>query len=149
MITLRDSVEIRTTPEKVFEWFMHFDENYVSWHPDHVKCSYLKGKQFEEGSVLYAEEYLHGKLHRMKFLTREVEPNKRVEYRMLFPASIICKGGSFIMEGSGKGCLFTAILYFRFGRIFSKFLRARVEAIKKHMREEGENLKRILEGNGG
>jgi len=41
MITLRDSVEIRTTPEKVFEWFMHFDENYVSWHPDHVKRSWV------------------------------------------------------------------------------------------------------------
>lgn len=64
MITLRDSVEIRTTPEKVFEWFMHFDENYVSWHPDHVKCSYLKGRRLEEGSVLYVEEYLHGKLHK-------------------------------------------------------------------------------------
>jgi len=27
MITLKDSLEIKTTPEKIFEWFAHLDKN--------------------------------------------------------------------------------------------------------------------------
>ena len=37
------------------------------------------------------------------------------------------------------------ILSFRFGWLFSKLAKNRVEAIKKHMKEEGENLKILLE----
>ena len=81
----------------------------------------------------------------MRFLGTKVEPNKRIEYRVLFPVSIISPKGSFIMEQKGRSCLFTATLYFRFGRIFLKFAKSRVEAVKKHMKEEGENLKRLLE----
>jgi len=102
MITLRDSIEIKTTPEKIFDFFVHFEENYLAWHPDHVK-SYWIGKPAKEGSILYCEEYLHGKLHRMKFRITKVELNRKIEYKLL-------------------------------------------EAGKKHMKEEGENLKRLLEG---
>ena len=37
------------------------------------------------------------------------------------------------------------ILSFRFAKLFSKLAKNRVEAIKKHIKEEGENLKRLLE----
>jgi len=99
----------------------------------------------EEGSVLYIEECLHGKLHKMKFLGTKVESNERIEYKLLFPTSIICPRGSFIVEPKGQSCIFTATLSFRFGTIFSRFAQPRVEALKKHMKEEGENLKRLLE----
>ena len=36
-------------------------------HKDHTICKWIIGKPFEKGSVLYAEEYLHDKLHKMKF----------------------------------------------------------------------------------
>ncbi|MFX0113135.1 MAG: SRPBCC family protein [Candidatus Hodarchaeota archaeon] len=64
MTTLTDSIEIKATPKKVFDWFMHFAENYKAWHPEHGECRWLKGKAFEAGSILYSEEYLHGKLHK-------------------------------------------------------------------------------------
>lgn len=145
MITLKDSIEIKTTPEKIFEWFLHFEENFHAWHPDHIECRWLKGKPFEEGSILYVEEYLHGKPHKMKFLGTKVEPNRKIEYKLLFPISIICPKGSFSIEPKGESCIFTATLSFRFGWLFSRFAKDRVEAIKKHMKEEGENLKRLLE----
>jgi len=33
---LTDSIEIRTTPEKIFEFFSNLvdDESYRAWHPD-------------------------------------------------------------------------------------------------------------------
>ena len=145
MITLIDSIEIKTTAEKIFDWFTHFEENFKAWHPDHVECRWLKGEPFEEGSILYVEEYLHGKLHKMKFLGTKVESNKKIEYKLLFPISIICPKGSFIIESKGESCIFTATLSFRFGKILSRLAKSRIEATKKHMREEGENLKKLLE----
>ena len=81
----------------------------------------------------------------MKSLCMEVEPNRKMEYRFTFPTSIVCPKGSFIIEPKGESCTFTATLFFRFGRVFAKLASSRVEAIKKHMKEEGENLKKLLE----
>ena len=145
MIILKDSIEIKTTPEKIFDFFVHFEENYLAWHPDHVK-SYWIGKPAKEGSILYCEEYLHKKLHKMKFRITKVELNRKIKYKLSFPMSVICPKGSFVIEPKGDSCIFTATLSFRFGWLFSKLAKDRVEAVKKHMKEEGENLKRLLEG---
>lgn len=67
-LTLTDSVEIRTTPEKVFDFFLHIEENHKAWHPDHMTVRWIKEKPLEEGSIEYSEEYLHGKLHKGKLL---------------------------------------------------------------------------------
>ncbi len=148
MITLKDSIEIITTPEKLFNGLINIfssEEYFKRWHKDHVKSYWIKGKPFEIGSVLYVEEYLHGELHKMKFIGTKLEPNRRVEYKLLFPMSIICPKGSFIIEPKEESCIFTATLSFRFGWLFSKFAKGRVEAIKKHMEREGKNLKKIVE----
>ena len=145
MITLKDTMEIKTTPDRIFDWLKNQDKHYLEWHPDHVKCRWVKGKPVEEGSIFYVEEYLHGKLHKLKFLITKIEPNRKIEFKLLFPMSIICPTGSFIIESREKRCIFTATLSFRFGWLFSKLAKNRVEAIKKHIKEEGENLKRLLE----
>lgn len=148
MITLRDTVEIGTTPERVFAGLVKVfssEEHFKKWHRDHIKCQWLRGKPFEVGSILYVEEYLHGKSHKMKFLGTNVESNRRIEYRLLFPTSIFCPKGSFLVELEGESCILTAILYVRLGWFLSIVAKGRVEAIKKHMKEEGENLKRLLE----
>jgi len=48
-ITLTDSIEIRTTPEKVFDFLIHLvdDKSYRIWHPeDHIAFRWLKGKPY-------------------------------------------------------------------------------------------------------
>ena len=63
MITLKDSIEVMATPKKVFEWLlqrMKNKESYQAWHPDHVDILWIKGEPFQEGSIIYAEECLHG-----------------------------------------------------------------------------------------
>jgi len=148
MTTLKDSIEIKTVPEKIFNGLIRAfssEENFKKWHKDHIKCQWLRGKPFEIGSVLYVEEYLHGELHKMKFLSTQLEPNRKIEYKLLFPTSIICPIGSFIIEPKGESCIFTATLSFRVGWLFSIFAKNRVDAIKKHMKEEKENIKKISE----
>lgn len=141
---LTDSIEIKTKPEKVFEWLTHFAENYTEWHPDHVTCRWVSNPSMEEGSLLYMEEYLHGELHSMTVRLTKVEPT-RVEYRILFPLSVMCPKGSFIIKPKGDYCIFTATLSFRFSRILSVLFKERLKALKIHMKEEGETLKRLLE----
>ena len=151
MTTLKDSIGIKGNPEEIFNGLVKMfssTENFKTWHKDHVQCQWLKGKPFEVGSILYVEEYLHKKLHKLKIVGTKLETNSKIEYRLLFPASIICTGGTFVIEPKGEKCFFVATLSFRMGWLFSMLTKSRVDAIKKHMKEEGENIKYIIEKDG-
>ncbi len=149
MIIMEDSIEIKATPEKVFDCLTHIfrgKEDYQAWHPDHVDLCWIKGEPFEEGSIAYCEEYLHGEMHKFKFRLTKVVPNRLIEYRPLFPWSIFSPGNTFVMEPKGeKSCIFTATGRLRAGPLFKKLGRNRLEAVKKHMEEEGENLQRLID----
>ena len=155
-IVLTDSIEIKTTPEKIFGFITSLvdDESYRAWHQeDHVALRWLKGQPWKEGSVAYAEEYLHGKIHRLKFTVTKVVPNKEIEYapvsrliRRFFPKN------QFSIEEKGETCVFMASGIFRHGRLIKTFFKRQLEqnlaSVKQHMKEEGENLKTILEKEG-
>ena len=152
-IVLTDSIEIKTTPEKIFNFFTNLvdDESYRAWHPDdHVSFHWIKGKPWEEGSVVHAEEYIHGKLHNLKFVVTKVVPNAEIEYapvsrflRRYFPKN------AFSIEKKEETCVFTATGTYRVGWLIRTFAKKKLErglsSVKKHMKGEGENLKRILE----
>jgi len=97
MAILKNSIEIKTTPDKIFKWLKNLDKHYKEWHPDHVKWINLTGS-LDKGDIFYSEEYLHGKLHKLKGKITKIEENKRVKYKFLFPTSIISPKGSFIIE---------------------------------------------------
>jgi len=149
MIVIKDTVTIKTTSSDVFNWFAHLDENYLSWHPSHVSCRYLKKNTLEVGAILYAEEYLHGKLHKLKFNLTNVIPNQGFQYRLM-PG---INGGFQFFENT-KGVDVKAEL--RIGwdipfigafidKIMSLLLFNHIKALKQHMREEGNNLRSLLE----
>ena len=155
-LTLIDSIEIKTTPEEIFNFFAGLvdDQSYRAWHPeDHVSLRWIKGKPWEEGSVVHAEEYIHSKLHKLKFVLTKVVPNEEIEYapvsrflRMYFPKN------SFTIEKKDETCVFTASGTYRVGWLARTFAKKRLDrtlfSVKKHMKEEGENLKRVLESEG-
>jgi hypothetical protein len=153
MIILRDSIEIKATPEKVFEWLIQRfkdKESYRAWHPDHVDIRWIKGEPLQEGSIVYAEEYLHGDLHRLRFRVTKIVPNRVIEYRALFPLSILAPVNKFLIAPKGENrCAFTAMGSLRLPRrLFRRLHRKhehKIEATEQHMKEEGENLKRALE----
>jgi len=152
-LVLKDSIEIKTTAQKVFNFLTSIvdDESYRAWHrEDHVSFRWLKGNPWTEGSVLYAEEYIHGKLHKFKFEIVSIVLNKRIEYtptsrfvRKFFPKN------EFIIEQKGEFCIFTATGTYRVGKLgkifFNKAIENGLSSVKRHMREEGENLKIMLE----
>ena len=153
MVTIKDSIEVKATPEKVFEWLIQrFKDkvSYQAWHPDHVDIRWIKGEPLEEGSIAYAEEYLHGVLHKLKFRITKIVPNRAIEYSPLFPLSLLAPGNRFLIEPKGEeSCIFTATGSLRLpGWLFrkgNKNLMNKLEATERHMKEEGENLKRAIE----
>ncbi|MBW2560314.1 MAG: SRPBCC family protein [Deltaproteobacteria bacterium] len=152
-VILTDSIEIKTFPEKIFNFLTGIvdDASYRAWHKDdHVSFRWLKGQPWAEGSVMYVEEYLHGKLHKLKFVVTKIVPNEKIEYapvsrllRKFFPKN------QFIIEQKGESCLFIASGTYRVGWIgkafFGKAIEKGLASVEKHMKEEGENLKKILE----
>ena len=97
-VVLTDSIEINKSSEKVFNFITGLvdDESYRAWHQeDHVALRWLQGQPWTKGSVVYAEEYIHGKLHKLKFTVTKVVPNKKIEYvpvsrflRRYFPKNV-------------------------------------------------------------
>lgn len=142
---LSDTVEILVAPETVFDWFDHLDAHYLEWHPDHRACYWLKGSGLVPGAELVAEEILHGQLHKLHFRMMRVEPYRYVEFRLLGVLGLILPGGAFKLEPSDQGCRFTASLRPRFGWLLQQLIPARMQSIIQHQREEGQNLKHILE----
>jgi len=148
MKKLVDSIEIYASAEDIFNGIIKVlstEEGYRMWSTDHVSCKWVKGKPFEKESVLYIEEYLHGKLHKMKFAHMNVVRNKSLEYKLRFPMSVICPQGSLRIIQNEESCTFEAMLAFRMSGILFKIAGNQVNALKNHMKEEGERLKAIVE----
>lgn len=153
MINLKDTIEVKARPEEVFAWLtqrMRDKESYRAWHPDHVDIRWIKGEPLQEGSIVYAEEYLHGDLHKLKLRITRIVPNRLIEYRSVFPMSLLAPGNKFIIEPHGHdSCVFTAMGSLRIPRwLFVRLHRKhehKIEAAQQHMKEEGQNLKKALE----
>ena len=95
-------------------------------------------------------ECFEGKPYKLRFLVTKVIPNKRIEY---IPVSRFMRRyvpkNMFSMEPTGTGCVFTATVHLRLPLLPRLLARKSIErglsGIRKHMKEEGENLKKILE----
>jgi hypothetical protein len=149
MISLRDSIEIHTTARQVFAWLESMPKEYGSWHPDHIACQVVHGSMLEVGSEIECEEYLHGKLHSLRMRVTKVVPNKRVEFAVERMGR-----GAFEVLTNNDTVRFVAELDIGtaspvfgplFDYIFSWFFHQRIEAMQRHMAEEGKKLKAILE----
>ena len=145
-LTLEDSVEIKTTPEKVWEFWANMDRNYKTWHPqDHILFRWVKGKPMEEDSTIYAEEVVGGKMIKGKVTCGDVIPNRHFTLNVPFPRSIFVKY-EYLIEPKGENTVFTALTHLKYPAFSEKHIRSVIEIGEKHVREEGENMKKMLEG---
>jgi len=145
MKTLRESIEINVSPEIIWDWFLHIAENYLEWHPSHIKAYWETETVNEVGSILYAEEDISGDFLKMKSKVIKLIPNRLYRFKTVGALKLILAGGSFEMEPSENETIFTATLDFHLGNLLSKLAKKKVQQISQHMIEEGQNLKKILE----
>ena len=148
-LELSHSIEIKTSPEKIWNFFKN-TENYTTWHPkDHIKFIWTEGKPLEVGSKFYSEQLVFGKVQKYKGLITEIIQNRKIVFTFKFPVSLISPRIEWRIEPKGSNTVFTAITYMRAGHLYKKlFKKGMKNLIKEHDRhvsEEGENLKIILE----
>lgn len=148
MIRLRDSIFIHVPPERVWAWLIELPAHYREWHPAHVTCRYVRGTSLQVGAILYVEEQLHERVHRLRLRATDVVAGRMMRYRNHGFA------GAFLLEPANGGTSFTAeldfgirtpVLGYLVDVVLRRVLARRLAAFRTHMREEGENLKRVLE----
>ena len=149
MLELSHSVEIKTTHEKIWN-FLRNPDNYTIWHPqDHIRMMWTDGKPFEVESKFYSEQLIFGKVQKYNGQIKEIIPNRKVIFTFKFPMSLISPKIVWYTETKGENTVFTAISYFRAGnlykKIFKKGMKNLITEHNRHVGEEGENLKKILE----
>ena len=98
----------------------------------------------EEGSTIYAEETVSGKLIKGKVTFADVVPGSKFSLKLPFPRSLFCRY-EYLIEPRGTKTAFSALTYLKYPGFSRKHIQAVVEVGEKHVREEGENLKRLLE----
>jgi len=127
-LLLKDSIEIKTTPEKIWEFFTNLEKNYKAWHPnDHILFKWTEGKPMESGSNWYAEEVLRGKIFKLKGTIGEVILNRKIVFKYSFPISLVAPKFEWLIEPKGSNSIFTAISYLRAGNLFYKLSKKEME----------------------
>ena len=144
-VELRHSIDIQASPDTLYDWFRHLDRHYRQWHADHRDCYWEKGDGTHAGDILFASELLHGRLHRLRFRMTRLRPGRFMRFRVLGVIGWLVPEGDFTITPSNNGSRFSAGLRVRGGWLLRRLLPAHYQALRTHMREEGENLKRLLE----
>ncbi|MBK8009478.1 MAG: SRPBCC family protein [Rhizobiales bacterium] len=146
MILSSVSPVIRADPEQVFSFFAEMQSNYLRWHPDHVCFRWLGKQQLATGSRFYFEERINGKLLRKSVVFTAIDRPARLEFaptsrlfRFFLPRI------TFLIARVEGGIVVTQEIVLRIGPLAAWLHRRELDAVRAHMREEGERLKRLLE----
>jgi len=143
---LKKSIWIRTTPETIFRFFEDMETNYTRWHPGHLRFQWIEGSGVKEGVVIEFEEKIDGKLLKKRAAYTRVVGNQYFEFapttrllRWFLPRMV------FSIDPEEEGCRFSQEIHIRIGPIGRRLNRKEFEAVKQHIKEECENLKKLTE----
>ena len=146
---IKSSIEIEIAPEEVWNFFYNIEANYKNWHlKDHNYFHWTKGRPLEIGSKFDSEETVDGHKVRIKGTCVESVKSRKIAFKPSWPVSFMCPKIEWIIEPRGDTTIFTAQTHYKFGKLFLILKKGRAEYMmdiaKKHMDEEGENLRNIL-----
>jgi uncharacterized protein YndB with AHSA1/START domain len=143
---LSQTTMIAAPAERIFSFFDNMEKNYTHWHRDHITFRWLQEGRQAVGNRFYFEERIHG--HHLKRTMRytKVVPDRLIEF---VPDNAISafflRRITFIIEPLDGECRFTQEVQILIGPIGRWLNRKGLAAAEKHMREEGENLKAMME----
>lgn len=149
MKKLRDEVVVDAPPDDVFEFFRSMDEQrYLAWHREHIAFQFVEGEQIEEGARAYFEEDVGDEHIESTVRYTEVRPAEYIEFRdedrltRLFNPK-----NTFAFAPADGGTRVVAAIHLRIGPLerLSSQVRHELDELRRHMREEGENLKQFVE----
>jgi hypothetical protein len=146
MILSETSPAIRAAPGEVFAFFAGMESNYKRWHPDHELFRWLDPPAVKQGVRFHFEERIAGKLLKKTVVFTRVEPGVLIEFAptsRLFRA-FLPRISFRITKGDGWLTV-TQDVYLRIGPLAAWLNRRELDAVRRHMRQEGENLRRLLD----
>lgn len=149
-MTLVHEVDIKTTPDKIWDFLINIEKNYTAWHPkDHILFQWTKGAPFEAGAAFYAEQYMMGEKIKYNGKITACIPGEKITMTFSFPLSLITEKIEMIIENQGTNSTFKHITYMKFKflsrTIFKKQNIKMLNDMDTHVTTEGGNMKNILE----
>jgi uncharacterized protein YfaT (DUF1175 family) len=120
--------------------------DYTERHPDHVSAEWERGGPGEVGAVVVAIERIAGRREVVRSEVTHIDPPNRIVYRARGAHALLIPCGEHTIVAEGSGSTFTASLRNRFGAVAELAFRKRAAALRTHMREEAEGLRRLVEG---
>lgn len=149
MISIKEETIINTSPKNIFNFLVNIDSLYKVWHPkDHVFCKVLFGQLSKKGCRLHFLEIIGGFPLYLTAKITEVRKDEYLEYVPAFPFSLLKTGKAYFRIEKISDTQSKLIASVEYGnRIFDKIanLFVKTELVKKHIREEGENIRSYLE----
>lgn len=157
MRTITEEIIIHATSEKIWYFItnLHLDNSYKRWHPsDHIAYYLRKGNMGEAGGIAYFVERIGKFTFRLFYKTTKANYPSYLEYKAAPPLSWLYAGkGTFTLEAVGaENTRFIAYVEYGYDvPIIGKIVDWLIERIvkyddaRKHVREEGENIKKLLE----
>lgn len=157
MQTIIEEVIIKASPERIWNFLvnLHKNNNYEKWHPtDHIAYSLRNGSMGKIGGTAYFAERLGRFTFKLTYKVTKANYPHYLEYEASSPLSWLCFGrGSFLMKPIDPyNTRFVAYVEYGYtvlfvGKIIDRIVEkvVQLENIRKHMHEEGKNLKIILE----
>jgi hypothetical protein len=145
-MVFEDNILINSSCEKVYSFFEEMDKNYLKWHPEHIRYEWRKGDKLAVGNKFYFEEEIAGKVLKKETVFTKIKPSRYIEFKMTnWFYNLFIPKMTFIFEPKAENCFFTGQVFLRGIGPLGKWLNKKeFEAVNKHMKEEGENLKSII-----
>ena len=111
MLEIYGETKMNCSLEKLLDNIQNLNKIYTLYCPDeHIKCKYIKGNPLEESSILYFEEYIAGKKHKMKYEVHRVINNRNIIFKAMFPKSIFNIKVIFEIKEINDGILFSRMI---------------------------------------
>ncbi|MBX0298166.1 SRPBCC family protein [Haloarcula nitratireducens] len=143
---LTETTDVGAPPKEVYRFFEEMADNYERWHPDHITFRWTEKDGLQQGAEAYFEERIAGKVQKKTVRFVAVTPDHYLEFKpTALLVGLLMPHISFTIDASPAGCELTQRIKVRTGPIGARLNKSEFDAVRRHMREEGENLKSILE----
>ncbi len=145
---LEASTLIAARPGEVFDFFAGMAGNYTHWHRDHVAFRWLGPEpHLAVGSQFHFEEGIGGKRMAKTMRFAAIVPDRLIVFEPTWwLLRFFLPWIRFEIEPTDPGVRVTQQLRLRIGPLAAWLNRRELDAVRAHMTEEGENMKRLIGG---
>ena len=139
-------LEIKTSPEEVFQFLADYEKHYTEVSKDHIeRVVNIKNPDLEHPDVSFYFRQISpisGREQKIRGRVTRVEMNRYIGTRFLFPVSLFLPRVENILEPKGAGCLLITNLHFTF---LAELASKSKQKVVEHITEELEETKNALE----